>query len=59
MGDGRVASDSGDLLVGIGSAHLVGRAGAIKAVAVVAPWVAAGVAGLARRDGTTPIYRAS
>ncbi|MFC0446845.1 hypothetical protein [Rhodococcus jostii] len=42
-----LASDTGDLLAGICSARLVGRSGAIKAVAVVAPWVAAGVAGLA------------
>ncbi|TQC43487.1 hypothetical protein EEB14_42695 [Rhodococcus sp. WS4] len=42
-----LASDTGDLLAGICSARQVGRSGAIKAVAVVAPWVAAGVAGLA------------
>ncbi|GAF42997.1 MULTISPECIES: hypothetical protein [Rhodococcus] len=43
-----LASDTGDLLVGICSARLIGRSGAIKAVAVVAPWVAAGAAGLVR-----------
>ncbi|KXF49422.1 hypothetical protein AXA44_24630 [Rhodococcus sp. SC4] len=43
-----LASDTGDLLVGIRSARLVGRSGAIKAVAVVVPWVAAGAAGLVR-----------
>jgi hypothetical protein len=43
-----LASDTGDLLVGICSARLIGRSGAIKAVAVVAPWVAAGAADLVR-----------
>ena len=43
-----LASDTGDLLVGICGARLVGRSGAIKAVAVVAPWVAAGAVGHVR-----------
>ncbi|KAA0021407.1 hypothetical protein [Antrihabitans cavernicola] len=50
-----LASDTGDLLAGIGGAHLVGRAGAIKAVAVVAPWVGVGAAGLwQKRRGVSP-----
>ncbi|MFC9840373.1 hypothetical protein ACFVKB_42395 [Rhodococcus sp. NPDC127530] len=49
-----LASDAGDLLAGICSARLVGRSGAIKAVAVVVPWVAAGAADFVRTrpDGT-------
>jgi hypothetical protein len=43
-----LVSDSGDLLAGLGGVRLVGRAGAIKAVAVVAPWVAAGAVGRVR-----------
>ncbi|AII04018.1 hypothetical protein C8E05_0713 [Rhodococcus wratislaviensis] len=45
-----LASDTGDLLVGICGARLVGRSGAIKAVAVVAPWVAAGAVGHVRES---------
>jgi hypothetical protein len=43
------ASDTADLVAGLSSSAMLGRSGAARSVAVVAPWVAAGVAGLAAK----------
>jgi hypothetical protein len=42
------ASDTADLVAGLTGTRLLGRSGATKSVAVVAPWVAAGVVALRR-----------
>jgi hypothetical protein len=43
-----LASDAGDLIAGLTGSRMLGRGGAAKAVAVVVPWVAAGVVGRRR-----------
>jgi hypothetical protein len=40
------ASDAADLVAGLTGSRLLGKLGAARSVVVVAPWVAAGVAGL-------------